>query len=62
MLSALEIASIKSDEIIESYSLEMDKRSRFQYDMTEAIQEQKATTSLKRAKQFMLEMKKLLFY
>ena len=57
---ALEIASIKSDEIIESYSLEMDKRSRFQYDMTESIQEQKANTSLKRAKQFMLEMKKLL--
>lgn len=57
---ALQIASIKSDEIIESYSLEMDKRSRFQYDMTESIQEQKANTSLKRAKQFMLEMKKLL--
>ncbi|MBN1156282.1 hypothetical protein JXA85_01575 [Candidatus Woesearchaeota archaeon] len=57
---ALEIASIKSDEIIGLYGLEMDKRSRFQYDMTESIQEQKARTSLKRAKQFMLEMKKLL--
>ncbi len=57
---ALEIASIKSDEIIEFYGLEMNKRSRFQYDMTESIQEQKANTSLKRAKQFMLEMKKLL--
>ena len=57
---ALEIASIKSDEIIELYELEMDKRSRFQYDMTESIQEQKAKTSLKRAKEFMLEMKKLL--
>ncbi len=57
---ALEIASIKSDEIIESYGLEMGKRSRFQYDMTESIQEQKANTSLKRARQFMLEMKKLL--
>jgi uncharacterized protein (UPF0332 family) len=57
---ALDIASIKSDEIIESYGLEMSKRSRFQYEMTESIQEQKANTSLKRARQFMLEMKKLL--
>ena len=57
---ALEIASIKSDEIIAFYGLEMDKRSRFQYNMTESIQEQKANTSLNRAKQFMLEMKKLL--
>ncbi len=55
---ALEIASIKSDEDIQFYELEMSKRSRFQYDMTESIQEQKANTSLKRAKQFMLEMKK----
>lgn len=57
---ALEIASIKSDEIIAFYGLEMDKRSRFQYDMTESVQEQKANTSLKRARQFTLEMKKLL--
>ena len=57
---ALGIASIKSDEIIGLYGLEMDKRSRFQYNMTESIQEQKANTSLKRARQFMLEMKKLL--
>jgi len=57
---ALEIASIRSEEIIGFYGLEMDKRSRFQYEMTESVQEQKANTSLKRAKQFMLEMKKLL--
>ena len=57
---ALEIASIKSEEIISFYSMEMGKRSRFQYNMTETIQEQKANTSLKRAKEFMLEMKKLL--
>jgi len=57
---ALEIASIKSDEIIALYGLEMEKRSRFQYNMAESIQEQKANTSFKRAKQFMLEMKKLL--
>ncbi len=58
--NALEIASIKSEEIIETYGLELDKRSRFQYKMTESIQEQKANTSLNRAKQFMFEMKKLL--
>ncbi|NQU79295.1 hypothetical protein HQ545_06025 [Candidatus Woesearchaeota archaeon] len=57
---ASEIASIKSDEIIGLYGLELSKRSRFQYEMTESIQEQKANTSLKRARQFMLEMKKLL--
>ncbi len=42
------------------YTQEMDKRSRFQYDMTETIQEQKARTSLKRAREFMFEMKKML--
>ena len=57
---ALEIASAKSEEIIKLYELELGKRSRFQYNMTESIQEQKARTSLERAKQFMLEMKKLL--
>ena len=44
---ALEIASIRSEEIVSFYALEMDKRSRFQYNMTESIQEQKARTSLK---------------
>lgn len=58
---ALEIASIKSDEIIAFYGLELEKRSKFQYDMTEFVQEQKANTSLKRARQFMFEMKKLLY-
>ena len=57
---ALEIASIRSEEIIAFYAQELDKRSRFQYNMTESIQEQKAMTSLKRAREFMMEMKKLL--
>ena len=57
---ALEIASIKSNEIIGFYGLEMGKRSRFQYEMAQSIQEQKANTSLGRAKQFVFEMKKLL--
>ena len=32
---ALEIAKIKSDELIESFDLERKKRSKFQYEMTE---------------------------
>lgn len=57
---ALDIASIKSEEIINYYELELNKRSRFQYEMTESIKEQKALTSLKRARKFIFEMKKLL--
>ncbi len=57
---ALEIASIRSEELVSFYALEMEKRSQFQYNMIESIQEQKAKTSLKRAKEFILEMKKLL--
>ena len=59
-LDALQIASVRSEELMAFYSIEMNKRSSFQYDMTEIIQEQKAKTSLNRAKEFMLEMKKLL--
>jgi len=57
---ALAIANIKSEEIISFYALELEKRSIFQYNMSESIQEQKANTSLQRAKEFMFEMKKLL--
>ncbi len=32
----------------------------FQYNMSNTVQEQKAKTSLKRARRFMLEVKKLL--
>lgn len=57
---ALEIASVKSDEIIGFYGMELSKRSRFQYEMTESIKEEKANTSIERAKQFLFEIKKLL--
>ena len=57
---ALEIASSKAEDIIKSYDFEMDKRSRFQYQMSEEVKEQKAKTSLERAKEFIFEMKKLL--
>jgi len=36
---ALEIASVKSEELMTFYAMEMNKRSRFQYNMTETIQE-----------------------
>ncbi len=57
---ALELAGTRAESIVESYSLELDKRSRFQYNMLEQTKENKAQTSLKRASGFVFEMKKLL--
>ncbi|MEK6968152.1 MAG: hypothetical protein AABX51_05980 [Nanoarchaeota archaeon] len=57
---ALEIAAAKAESVIESYSYELDKRSRFQYNMLEQTKENKAKTSFKRASEFVFEMKKLL--
>lgn len=57
---ALEIASMKSEELVKNYELELDKRSKFQYNMTVQIQEQMARTSVKRAVEFVMEMKKLM--
>lgn len=58
---ALEIAGLKSEEIIENYERERDKRSRIQYSTTEQAIEAKARTSLERAKNFCFELKKLLW-
>src|SRR3989338_7103292 len=57
---ALEIAAAKAESVIESYSYELDKRSRFQYNMLEQTKQNKAKTSLKRASEFVFEMKKLM--
>lgn len=57
---ALEIAGAKAESIVESYSLELDKRSRFQYNMLEQTKESKARTSFERASEFVFEMRKLL--
>jgi len=57
---ALDIASARAEDIIENYNFEMDKRSKFQYEMSEGIKLEKAKTSLSRAKEFVFEMKKLL--
>ena len=57
---ALEITSSKTDDLLQSFEFEREKRSKFQYQMDEQIKKTKALTSLERAKQFIFEMKKLL--
>ncbi len=57
---ALEIASAQAESVIESYFLELDKRSKFQYNMLEQTKEAKARTSLARASDFVFELRKLL--
>jgi uncharacterized protein (UPF0332 family) len=57
---ALEIASARAESVIEMYERERSKRGRFQYNMDEEIKEQKAATSIERAKSFTFEMKKLM--
>ncbi len=57
---ALDISSTKAENIIECYDYERNKRSQFQYEMDNEIKEQKARTSLQRAKEFVFEMKKLM--
>jgi len=56
---ALEIASVKAEEIVNSYGHELEKRSKFQYDMLEEMKAAKAKTSFERAKKFLFEMHKL---
>lgn len=57
---ALELVSSRADEVITSFTLEKDKRSKFQYETEEELKKGKAVTSLQRAKEFMNEMGKLL--
>jgi len=57
---AFEIASIRAEELLSNYDFEKEKRSRFQYDMFESAKESKAQLSLKRAKEFVFEMQRLL--
>lgn len=57
---AFEIMGKKADEIISHFDKELEKRSTFQYESTEEIKRAKAETSLKRAKEFIFEMKKML--
>lgn len=57
---ALEIASVKSEEVVKGYELELGKRSAFQYNMLEETKESKALTSFRRAQEFVFELRKLL--
>lgn len=57
---ALCISNAKAEEVVDSYYYVLDKRSRFQYNMLEDLKENISVTSLKRAKEFLFEMKKLL--
>jgi uncharacterized protein (UPF0332 family) len=57
---ALEISGIKAEEIIESFDVEREKRSKFQYTTTEIVMKAKAKTSPERAKRFVFEIEKLM--
>lgn len=57
---ALEIAWAKADALLENFDRERIKRSVFQYETLEEVKKTKAQTSLNRAKEFIVEMEKLL--
>lgn len=54
------LASMKSEELIEYFDYERKKRSFIQYDTPEKIKISKVRISLERAKEFMLQISKLL--
>jgi len=54
------LAGIKADKTIEYFDRERIKRNRIQYNTDQQEKHKKARTSLERAKEFMLEMEKLL--
>jgi|SRR3989344_2246276 len=57
---ALNLAGIKADELISSFEFERTKRNLIQYKTIELEKHSKAKTSLQRAKEFALEMEKLM--
>ena len=46
--------------MVEQFSFEHTKRSRFTYDVGEVAEMNKAKTSLKRAEEFLIEVRKIL--
>ncbi len=54
------LATIKSDELLQYFDFERKKRSFIQYQTPEEIKLSKVKTSLKRAKEFVFEVEKLL--
>lgn len=57
---ALLLAKNKAEGLIENFDRERDKRGFIQYKTTEPTKVSKAETSLKRAKEFIFEMEKLI--
>lgn len=57
---ALNMAGVRADNLIATYDYERDKRSLIQYETTSVEKQSKAATSLQRAKEFSIEMSKLL--
>ncbi len=57
---ALNLAGVRSDEIINYFDEERVKRNRIQYTTSEQVKRSKAQTSLDRAKKFIFEMEKLM--
>lgn len=57
---ALQIAEIRSDELVLNFDYERNKRNTIQYQTTNFDISNKAKTSLERAKEFLFEMEKLL--
>lgn len=49
-----------SDNLLQSYDFEREKRSIFQYESTEEIKAAKAKTSLDRAEEFSIKIEKML--
>jgi len=56
----LALIATKTDDLLKSFELEREKRSKFQYQTDEYAKKEKALTSFERAKAFLFEMKKLL--
>ncbi|MBU1976197.1 MAG: hypothetical protein KKG59_07380 [Nanoarchaeota archaeon] len=57
---ALNLAGARADQLVESFDYERNKRSFIQYKTIETEKRKKATTSLKRAKEFTAEIEKLM--
>jgi hypothetical protein len=57
---ALLLAKNKAESIVETFDFARSKRGFIQYKTKEAVKVSKAETSLKRAEEFIFEMKKLL--
>lgn len=57
---ALSLAGIRADELLQSFDFERRKRGSIQYETTTKQKHSKAQTSLDRAKEFYLEMRKLI--